>query len=242
MKAGVYLRTFSYGLAMTLIVLICFIPGCIVASLPVSIRFKCKPYYWLEYLCYCLLIRSMMVPVSFIGLENLPKTPAIFAANHQSSIDIPLLGSLSYGREHLWLIWVGLTKYPVFGYVLRRMNVIVDTTTPVRAARTLYTAYELSMGNGRDLMIFPEGGRFIDGKVHDFFAGFAMLAKKTGRPVVPVLLINTHKVCEPNTIWINYAPIKVFIGRPFVFNPQETDEQFLQRVHAWFVNQSALIG
>jgi hypothetical protein len=57
-----------------------------------------------------------------------------------------------------------------------------------------------------------------------------------------VLLINTHKVCEPNTIWINYAPIKVFIGRAFVFKPDETDQQFLERVETWFRNQATLVS
>lgn len=238
MKIGVYLRTISYVLAIIIVCAVCVIPACIVALLPEKIRFKCKPFYWLVYGAYCLLVRSLWVPVTYAGVENIPKQPCIFAANHQSSLDIPVLGTLTRGRVHLWLMWDELAKYPVFGFVARRLNVLVNTTTPLRAARSLYTAYDLSMGNGRDVMIFPEGARHNDGKVHDFFAGFAMLAKKTGRPVVPVILKNTGIVCVPKTVWINYAPIIVHVGRPFMYQEGETDEQFLNRVHTWFVEHS----
>jgi len=235
---GVYLRTCSYVIAIAIVCVVCVIPACFTALLPESVRFRFKPFYWLTYGAYCLLLRSLWVPIRYDGLNNIPSFPCIFAANHQSSLDIPVLGSLTRGRVHLWLMWHELTKYPVFGFVARRMNIMVNTTTSLRAARSLYNAVELSMGNGRDLMIFPEGARHTDGKVHDFFAGFAMLAKKTGRPVVPVMIKNTSVVCAPKTVWINYAPIIVHIGRPFTFQASETDEQFSSRVHAWFAEHS----
>ena len=235
MSIGVYLRTCSYLTTIAVLTLIGIIPAVIIASLPESIRFRIKIFYWLEYWFFSLILKSLWVPVIYKGLENIPSEPVIFAANHQSSLDIPSLGSLTKGRENIWLIWHMLSTYPVFGYIVQRMNVMVDTTTSMKAARSLFQAYELLIDNHRDLMIFPEGGRFTDGKVHEFFAGFAMLAKKTQRPVIPVLLKNTSKVCAPKTIWINYAPIEIHIGKSFIYEENETAQQFLDRVHNWFV-------
>ena len=88
------------------------------------------------------------------------------------------------------------------------------------------------------MIIFPEGGRYSDGKVHDFLWGFAIIARKTGRPVVPVLIVDTYKVYPMGSFFVNYSPIKVIIGKPFVMLEQESDEAFIKRVHAWFLQQS----
>jgi 1-acyl-sn-glycerol-3-phosphate acyltransferase len=89
----------------------------------------------------------------------------------------------------------------------------------------------------RNLMIFPEGSRYTDGKIHDFFGGFVMLAKKIGRPVVPVCICGVNKVYPPESLLVYWHPITVVVGTPFVIQPDESDEQFKRRVHSWFVNQ-----
>jgi 1-acyl-sn-glycerol-3-phosphate acyltransferase len=91
--------------------------------------------------------------------------------------------------------------------------------------------------NGKDLMIFPEGGRYTDGTVHTFFKGFAIIAKRTNRPVVPVYLRNTGKACPPKSLWIHDIPVEVVVGPPFSYYENEDDDAFLNRVHEWFVQQ-----
>jgi 1-acyl-sn-glycerol-3-phosphate acyltransferase len=87
-------------------------------------------------------------------------------------------------------------------------------------------------------MIFPEGTRRTDGKVHEFYAGFVTLAKKTGRPVVPVRIFGVNEVYPPEQFWIHYCPIKVVVGEPMVIGETEDDESFKNRVHAWFLAQT----
>lgn len=235
MSIGTYLRSLSYVLALLVIGLVCIIPALLVASLPERWRFHVYPYYWLEYACYWLMIKSWWVPVTFIGRENIPNESAIYAANHQSSIDIPLLGILPKTNARVWLMWDELAKYPIFGYVASRMNVLINPTSPLKAARSLFKAVTLSTKMEHlDIMIFPEGGRFTDGQTHAFFAGFAMLALKTMRPVVPVMIKNSAAVCFPHTAWIHYAPITVIIGKPMKMQEDETEQAFSDRVHAWF--------
>lgn len=241
MKLSVYLRTASYLLTLSLVAILGAVPLLLFASLPARWRFDFKPFYWCMDLIYRLLIKSLWVPVTFVGAENIPfNGPLIFAANHASAIDIFLVGSLVKGQPHTALAWYALANYPVFGYLLRRMCVLVDTRSPRRAVAAIHEAGQLLAGTSRHLIIFPEGGRFTSGKIHDFFLGFAILARQTARPVIPVLLVNTAKVCEPKTILIHYASIQVIIGKPFVYQEGESTQQFLDRVHQWFVEQHSV--
>jgi 1-acyl-sn-glycerol-3-phosphate acyltransferase len=235
---GTVLRTISYGLMMAVVVIVAGIPTIIFSSLPHRIRIKCSFFYTIEHFFYWLLIKSWFVPLTIVGRENIPNKPVIFAANHASSIDIPLLGFVADGRPRLWFAWSALTKYPLLGYLIKRMAILVDTSSPRRAVQALHEASERVRGTQSSVMIFPEGGRFTDGRVHDFFRGFAILAHETQRPVIPVFIENAAKVCAPFSIWINYAPLRIVIGPEFSYLEGESDEQFLARVYAWFVSQT----
>jgi 1-acyl-sn-glycerol-3-phosphate acyltransferase len=239
MSLAVFIRTSLYLGTLLLIMLIGALPVAIIACLPRRWQAACKPLYWLGHGMYWLLIKSWRVPVVFHGQENIPQQPVIFAANHQSSLDIPLLGMLAQAKPHTWMAWYALAKYPLFGFILSRMCIVVDTRSPRRAIQVLNQACQLLQDTDQHLMIFPEGGRFTDDIVHDFFLGFAILAKKTARAVVPVLLVNTARVCYPKTLWLHYARVEVWVGKPFVYEEGESEEAFCQRVHAWFVEKSS---
>ena len=91
-------------------------------------------------------------------------------------------------------------------------------------------------------MLFPEGGRYLDDKIHAFFYGFAMIAKETGRPVVPVILLNINKAYPPGSFFVYDYPIHIIIGEPFIMQKDETEDQFVHRVHKWFVEQMSSNG
>lgn len=235
MKIGSVLRSISYLVVMACIFVIGLIPALLIACLPESIRYRITPFYWLSHGAYWLLMKSWWVPVTFVGLHHIPKTPVVFAASHHSALDIPLLGYLARGRAHIWFLWYGLLKYPLFSFFVRRMGIVVDARSPIKSARSLEKSISLVHANKLSVMIFPEGGRFTDGQIHDFFRGFAILARKAACPVVPVLMKNTARVCAPCSVIINYAPITVVVGRPFVWHENESEEQFIGRVRSWFI-------
>ena len=100
--------------------------------------------------------------------------------------------------------------------------------------RTLIEAINLVKSKPWDLIIFPEGARHTDGKVHEFFGGFSLIAKKIDRSVVPIKIIGVNKVYPPKTFWIHFHPITVIIGSPMAHEPQETEEAFKDRVYNGF--------
>lgn len=189
-------------------------------------------------LFYKLSCAASFLPITIIGKENLPHGPAIYAANHQSALDIVLVGSLLNFHPHFWFFKVELSTTPFLGKMLKRMNVAVDRSTPRSALRGLLEGIRLAQGNNRSLVIFPEGGRYMDGKIHDFLSGFAILARKTGFPVVPIMIENAYKVYPPGSFYIRYYPITIRIGKPCVLGAEESDHAFIERVYRWFVEQS----
>jgi 1-acyl-sn-glycerol-3-phosphate acyltransferase len=179
-----------------------------------------------------------LLPISYKGLENIPKNEAvIFAANHQSSLDIPLVGVLSKGIPHIWLAKTEAVEGIVIRFLVPLISVLVDVSSPRKSMLSLRKILNIVNHHHRNLMIFPEGTRYVDGKIHDFFSGFAVIAKKTGRPVVPVFIKGIHKAFPPDTFWIYWYPITVTVGKPFVYQENDTDEIFKQRICNWFTEQ-----
>lgn len=182
-------------------------------------------------------VRLSLLNITYIGLENIPNTPCIIAANHQSSFDIPLVGYILRKRPHLWLAWDELANGPLLRFLLPRIAVLVNATSPQKAVRTLVQAITLVKSKPWDLVIFPEGARHTDGNVHPFFGGFALIAKKINRPVVPVKIIGVNKVYPPKTFWMRRHPITVIVGPPFTIEPNEDEHAFKDRVYHWFTSQ-----
>lgn len=217
--------------------IVCFIPCIFVACLPEKYRFNNKVYYFFSWLFYRIIVWGSFLPFTVEGKHHIPEEPAILIANHQSALDIPFLGMLVNCHPHIWLFLSRYAKVPFFGFVTRRMNVVVDYSGLRKLTGAITDAARLIKGQKRHVLMFPEGGRATDGTVHRFYYGFVILAKETKRPVVPVMMFNLNKAYPPGSFFIHQYPIKIVIGEPFRLGDDETDEAFLQRVHSWFVQQ-----
>ncbi len=213
------------------------IPILLLLMLPARYRYDNRLLFFLADLFYRLVIKCLCVPITFVGKENVLDEPAIFVANHQSSLDIPIVGMLTRGVPHVWLATKYLMKSYFLRFILPRVAVLVDMATPRSAMRSLLQIIALTNNHHRHIMIFPEGGRFIDGNVHEFLGGFSLLAKELKRPVIPVYIHNVNKVYPPHSFFIYDYPVKVVIGKPFLYTHQEDEKMFKQHVYQWFVDQ-----
>lgn len=231
-------RTIISWMLLLLLMTLYAIPFIFYLVLPKRWIYDSKLVFSFSDIFYRAVLKASFLPITFRGKEHLPKGPVIFVANHQSSLDIPLLGVLAKGSPHIWLAKKELMKSPILRLVLPRASVLIDMSTPLKGMRSLMQVVNLVYNKQRHVMIFPEGGRYTDGKVHDFFAGFVILARKTGRPIVPVRIFNVHKVYPPGAFLVNILPITVVIGKPFRYQEDDTDESFKNRVYQWFTEQS----
>lgn len=249
-KLLVIFRTIFSRLCLLLIMILGTPVILMMMLLPEKYRYRNKVMFWGLNLLYWAIIKCTFVPVSYEGFgvsdgvetvrgsASFPKEPVIFVANHQSALDIPLLGIFARGRPHIWLARQELMEWKLLCWVLPRLAVVIDTESREKAMGSLRKLLRLTQGKDIDVMLFPEGARFTDGKIHKFYGGFVTLAKLLKRPVVPVYIQGVNKVYPPNTFWVHSHPIKVFLGKPFVLKEGESEDAFKDQVHQWFIEQS----
>lgn len=239
MNVGMILRNIFSRFLLILIVIIFVIPILIFMIIPPRWRYSSKAVFYPIHWFYVAILKGSLLPIKYIGVENIPQNePVIFAANHQSSLDIPLVGVLSKGIPHVWLAKEELMDSFFIRFIIPLIAVLVDVTSPRKAMVSLRKILTLVNNHHRNLMIFPEGARYADGKIHPFFGGFVILAKKLGRPVVPVCILGVDKAYPPETFWVQWYPITVIVGKPFVYTVDDTDESFKNRVYDWFIEQT----
>lgn len=231
---GDIIRSILARIFIGVTILIFAIPMLIFLCLPKKWLFENRIFFWFARCFYNSILFLLNIPITYSGHNHITATPAVIVVNHQSSLDIPLVGSLMDGYPHLWLAWANLMKSPLLRFVLPRVAVLVDMSTPRLGMRTLIQAIQLLQDSKRHVIIFPEGGRYIDGIVHPFYGGFVSIAKKLGRPVIPVKIIGVDKVYPPGSFWLRYAPIEIRVGEPMLMQENESDEAFKQRVHQWY--------
>ncbi len=206
--------------------------------LPEKIRYKSRFLFWGINLFYAMVVKASLIPISYHGLDSIPQEPVIFVANHQSSLDIPLVGYIVHGKPHIWIARSELMQWKFLRWVLPRLSIVVDINSKKKAMRSMINLLRLVEGKNVDIMVFPEGGRYTDNTIHPFFGGFVTLAKLLKRKVVPVYINGAQNVYPPNSFWIYYHPVKVVIGMPQTLQTDETDEAFKDRIYQWFVAQS----
>ena len=228
--------TLAARLLFLIFLIIYFVPFLILILTPIKYRLQSKFFGMLMYGFYWGSLKCALIPIQYEGLEHVPNGPAIFAANHQSSLDIPLIGKLAGWTPQAWLATTYLLQSPLLRFWVPRIAVMVDTETPFKAMRSLLDIIKLVEDKNCHVMIFPEGERFFDDQVHEFFGGFAILAKKLKRPVVPVCIMGANKVYPRGAFWVNWQEIRVVVGKPFYYHDEDTDEIFKQRVYQWFVD------
>ncbi len=237
MKLLLLIRTLFCYLLCGIGLLIFVPPLFLLACLPARFRYDNKVFFMLLYWFYLWICYASLNRMTITGEKNLPHEPAILAANHQSAFDIPVLGSLCRGSSHVWLVLAYYLDMPVLGFFIRRMFVPVERTQPGKAAGSLLKMIRFLKDRPGHLLIFPEGMRYKDGAIHEFYEGFALIAKLTKRPVVPIFMPNNTLIYPVYSFYIYPSPLDVVIGEPMYMSEDETEAAFSRRVHAWFVEQ-----
>jgi len=167
------------------------------------------PKYWARTIA-----RLAGVRVTVEGGQQLTSgTSYIFAANHVSQFDIfALQGYLN--ENFRWLAKKELFEIPVFGAAMRMAGYIpVDRSRGRQALESINEAAE-RIAAGTSVIIFPEGTRSKDGKLHTFKGGAMVLAIKAGVPIVPVAINGSYHVLPKGKLLTQSGPIMIRIGSP----------------------------
>ncbi|MEN8131029.1 MAG: lysophospholipid acyltransferase family protein [Pseudomonadota bacterium] len=119
------------------------------------------------------------------GLENLPDRPSVVMSNHQSTWET--LALKKFFPSMSWVVKRELLWIPFFGWGLAATQPIaINRGSGQRAVEQLIRQARQRLGNGRWIMIFPEGTRVAPGKKKRYKLGGAIIASKIQVPVIPV--------------------------------------------------------
>jgi 1-acyl-sn-glycerol-3-phosphate acyltransferase len=182
---------------------------------------------WLHYWWYeaTYLVAHMLGLVGFSlrteGRRNIPLTgPVLVVANHQSFFD-PVLVGLATRRHLRPVARKTLFKNPVLGPLIRSLQAIPIDQEGVGKEGLRAVLDEL--GRGKGVLIFPEGARTRDGRMHELRPGVHLLLRRAKVPVVPVGIAGAYEAMPvwrpyplPGPLFLpaNGRCIAISVGRP----------------------------
>jgi 1-acyl-sn-glycerol-3-phosphate acyltransferase len=129
-------------------------------------------------------------------LSAIPREgPLIIASNHASNLDPVVLGSWLVPAVDRRIHWLGkkeLFDWPVVGWLARNGGV-----HPVDRSGSDVEAFRLAkriLDEGHILLVFPEGTRSPTGELQEARDGVALLALRTGAPILPIGIAGSDRV------------------------------------------------
>ena len=168
------------------------------------------------------------------GLDHLRalEGPVVFASNHQSHMDVPVILSALPGRwrarvapamlkefftahfhpgDHTWRQWFtnSLNYYLACFY----FNTFPIPQREAGARHTLQYMGELT-GSGWSILLFPEGLRSTTGNIKPFRGGIGMIASRLDVPVVPVRIDDVDALMPVGSQFVKPGRVRVAFGAP----------------------------
>jgi long-chain acyl-CoA synthetase len=161
-----------------------------------------------------ILIR-LLFRVSVEGSEHLPVSgPFVVTPNHASPLDPPVLAAAISLTVLQNTFWAG-KQSTVLRNGLRRCMSWFTRVIPIHEDRTAVAAAITSLEHGHNLIWFPEGERSLNGQLHHFRSGIAILLSRCDVPVLPVLIQGAYDAFPTRKSWPRlWTRIIVRIGPP----------------------------
>ena len=190
------------------------------------------PLYWIAIKGVMFFVNCVGVRVHVKGTERIPPGTCIFAANHTSSADAPaVVGAIP--RRISILLKRSLFGWPIVGQAFQLEHFIpVDRFNRDSAIESVERATE-ALRQGQSFLIYPEGTRSPDGRLQQFKKGIAVMAIKSGVPIVPIACSGAHRVMEKRKLYIKPGHILVEFLEPIDPSKYSFDEKeaLLQELH-----------
>ena len=160
------------------------------------------------------------------GKENVPKEgPLLVVANHMNLTDSPLL-TISLGRKAKFMAKEELFTFKVLGHIMYSLGFF-----PVRRGRangqTIRKAQQW-LAQGGALIAFPEGTRSRNAQLQSAFSGPALIALRSGAPILPVGISGTEKLKSVASA-LSRPRVTINIGHPFYPSPANTSNKKLAK-------------
>jgi 1-acyl-sn-glycerol-3-phosphate acyltransferase len=180
--------------------------------------------YWTGY-AFFRTVFTVIWRLRIVGRNNIPAAgPALFASNHVSFADPPLVGCCLSRMIH-FMAKQELFEVPLLGWFIGQVNAF-----PIRRVErdvaAFKTAQRILQGGGA-IILFPEGTRQKSGLLGTAKPGVGMLAALSGSPVVPVYVHNSNRLKSLKRVAVCFgAPMSVGRGADYY----EFSKQVMQAI------------
>jgi 1-acyl-sn-glycerol-3-phosphate acyltransferase len=162
-----------------------------------------------------------------IGRDNIPqKDSFIMVSNHGSLLDPPLLGH-ALGRNISFMAKAELFKIPFLGFIIKACGAY-PVKRGITDKNTIKTACK-KLSNDNPIGIFIDGTRQKNGRVNKPKQGAALLAFKNQKLLLPVAIVNSHKLIRFKFFIPLFSKIVIKVGKP-VQPPQSSSRDDLNSV------------
>ena len=146
------------------------------------------------------------------GSNNIPDEKSfIIVSNHGSLLDPPFLGH-ALGKKVSFMAKQELFKIPLLSSIIRACGAypvkrgLVDKNSIILASKKLF--------NNEIIGIFIDGTRQKDGFVNKPKNGAALIASKTRKLLLPVAIINSHRLVRFKFFLPLFNKVTIKIGKP----------------------------
>ena len=193
-------------------------------------------YHNLQYkICVGILqvLMHSLFKIEFVGLDRLPSSgPVILVSNHQSYLDVPLIGCMYIKKKLIW------KNYWVIGKTTFNSKVLnwFYSCCPTVVVNGTVKAGEAVLSKGYVLTVFPEG--FYAWSKHKLIragsdpstltrkigSSAAILALKTGLPIIPIGLCGTEEALPPFETKPKRGKLSLHVGEPIILGKPEPEE------------------
>jgi len=185
-------------------------------------------------LIYQLVSKLLVFPIykfvfrgCLIGRENIPqKDSFIVVSNHGSLLDPPLLGH-ALGRNISFMAKAELFKVPFLGFIIKACGAY-PVKRGIADKNTIKTACK-KLSNDNSIGIFIDGTRQKNGRVNKPKQGAALLAFKNQKLLLPVAIVNSHRLIRFRCFIPLFSKIVIKVGKP-VQPPQSSSRHDLNSV------------
>jgi len=151
---------------------------------------------------------------------NLSGESFILCPNHSSYLDAFIVfSSLPFSLRQK-SFFIGLSKFfegPIIKGLVPYLRVV-----PIDFSSNLIETMQAAsfiLKNKKNLCVFPEGVRSVDGELREFKKGVGILAKELNAPIIPVYIKGAHYAWKPTARFPKPYPIEVIFGKKYT--PQE---------------------
>ena len=186
-------------------------------------------------------LARMIAHARISGREHLTSLqgPVIFAPNHQSHLDTPLILSALPSRYRyrvapaMWKEYFDGHFFPsrhtrqewlrdslTYWLVALFFNAFPIPQTQVGARQSLRYLGDLIADNW-SILFFPEGERTEAGEIKAFQPGIGLIAGRLGVPVVPIRLRGFERILHRHARWPRPGPVEISFGPPLHLKGQD---------------------